>query len=102
MKIKSYIMAIVKIFTPVAMMLVCMDVFALDMDHDAAMKAGIQSLEKTVQGGWVRMAAIGAILIGFAMSMFKSSIMPLLISCTSVVLAKVVMTYADSAFAAVI
>ena len=78
------------------------DAMAMDMNHDAAMKAGLESLEKTVQGGWARMAAIGAILMGFFMSMFKSSPNPIIISCLVVVIAKIVMAYADSSFTALI
>lgn len=70
----------------------------MSMDHDTAMKDALKGLEDTLTGGWARTIAIGSIIVGFVMSLMQSSPQPIFLACIVVVIAKLVLKYADSSY----
>lgn len=96
-KLKQYLVAIIKVYWPLLLLLVCNDVFAID-SGDKGLDEVIKGGKKAVDGGFMVGVCLAAAVVGIIMAIMNQSLTPIAIAAVIIFAAKLFATYGGSTF----
>ena len=96
-KLKQYLVAIIKVYSPLLGLFICNDVFAIDSGVDG-LNAMATETTKAAKGGFMPMAVVGAAVGGVGNAIWQQTLGSLAIAVVIIVVAIGLFKFGGAAF----